>query len=209
MKSVDLNRILDNVREILGAREGNYSDCRPMFDSIAGAWSWYLGVTVTRKQAAYMMILFKIARIKSGKWTPDNGLDVIGYSVLAHVIETLGDSEWDGETIVSKVKDSFVQSTEELAKDNIVWQDMMKRVESEGDKALEKIRKKQHWDHDRPGVIPTQQDYDWMDDERDRYEQYKSECWRDACTAMSFEEWKKLEDEDSLENPEDFRYEDR
>lgn len=97
MRSNDVDAILSKVKEILGNREGNYADSRPMFDKIAAMWSAYLGFNITRQDAAYMMELFKIARIKAGKWQPDNGYDNIGYAVLAYVVEALGEDS--GELI--------------------------------------------------------------------------------------------------------------
>ncbi|SRR5258706_5676533 len=127
MRKVDADKILSTVKETLGGREQNYSDCRPMFDKIGAMWSAYLGFEITRKDAAYMMELFKIARIKSGKWQPDNGIDNIGYATLAYVVEALGDDGMD-ELIDKNV------SVAEIIND---------------DPRLEAIRNKTFWDQDR------------------------------------------------------------
>lgn len=137
MKSSDIDNILKKVRETLGNREGNYADSRPMFDKIAAMWGAYLGVAITRQDAAYMMELFKIARIKMGNWQPDNGIDNIGYAVLAYVVEALGEDS--GELI------NDIVSVEKSAGNNEFVADAKKFLAEN----YPEILKKKVWDIDR------------------------------------------------------------
>ncbi len=70
-------------RLINGARQNQYGNPEDSFRLIAAFWSSYLGIAVSPRQAAEMMVLFKIARQKTGKGKRDNFVDMCGYAALA------------------------------------------------------------------------------------------------------------------------------
>lgn len=80
---------VDSVREktletaktmVMGQREQDYGSPENNFKIIADLWSDYLGHPVTPLDVSMMMILLKVARIKSGGGTGDSFVDIAGYS---------------------------------------------------------------------------------------------------------------------------------
>lgn len=65
-----------------GAPENN-------FKIISDLWTIYKGVVFTPKDAAIMMALLKIARIKSGHNKTDNWVDLVGYAACGAELEGL------------------------------------------------------------------------------------------------------------------------
>ena len=63
-----------------GEREQQYGTPEKNFDTIAELWSKYLGYGLTAKDVCCMMILLKIARIKTGNGKDDNWVDIAGYA---------------------------------------------------------------------------------------------------------------------------------
>ena len=81
-----------NRKEILNAaiktvceeRQDSYGKPEDNFAIIADLWSGYLGnVVLKAEDVAMMMILLKIARIQTGKYKPDNYIDIAGYAACA------------------------------------------------------------------------------------------------------------------------------
>lgn len=80
---------VDSVREktletaktmVMGQREQDYGSPENNFKIIADLWSDYLGQPITPLDVSMLMILLKVARIKSGGGTGDNFVDIAGYS---------------------------------------------------------------------------------------------------------------------------------
>ena len=78
--------VLDEAQLIVkGSRKEDYGTPEESFSTIAGYWSHYLttcispGETLTARDVALMMILFKIAR-ESNKHKRDNLVDIAGYA---------------------------------------------------------------------------------------------------------------------------------
>jgi hypothetical protein len=77
-------RFLTRQRRLInGERQNQYGNPEDSFRLIAAFWSSYLGIAVSPRQAAEMMVLFKIARQKTGKGKRDNFVDMCGYAALA------------------------------------------------------------------------------------------------------------------------------
>lgn len=81
-------KILSKAREIVCVnREQQYGKPENNFGIIAELWSTYLGHNITPKDVAIMMVMLKIARIKSGHNKEDNYVDACGYMALAGELE--------------------------------------------------------------------------------------------------------------------------
>lgn len=89
------NEVLQKADAITsGDREQDYGSPENNFARIAMMWSAYLGVTVSAKDVAAMMISVKLARIASGNAKDDNWIDIAGYAACGGEIES-GFSEDD------------------------------------------------------------------------------------------------------------------
>ena len=51
--------------------------------NIAALWSAYLGMPITARDAALMMVLLKVARTKTGAFNLDDYVDAAGYAGIA------------------------------------------------------------------------------------------------------------------------------
>ena len=67
-------------------RAATYGDAKESHQRIADLWSTYLGVKITAKDVAALMVLLKISRSKGAKHV-DNWIDVAGYAALAGEME--------------------------------------------------------------------------------------------------------------------------
>lgn len=99
--------ILDKAKDIVtGDRQNAYGEVEDNFERIANLWNAYLGIdkcgdcelliknitkdelptfkksieALTPQDVACMMILLKVARIKSGHHKDDNWIDIAGYA---------------------------------------------------------------------------------------------------------------------------------
>ena len=73
------------------------------FAIIAGLWSEYLGdVMLEAEDVAIMMILLKIARMQTGKFKPDNYIDIAGYAACA--AEVAGGAVTEPVDVIEPVK---------------------------------------------------------------------------------------------------------
>ncbi len=74
-------QILENaIRTVCQDRRDKYGQIEDNFGLIADLWSAYLGASVTAVDVAMMMGMLKMARIKTGKYTQDNFVDLAGYA---------------------------------------------------------------------------------------------------------------------------------
>ena len=69
-------------RIIHSDRNSAYGEPEENLGLIANMWSAYLGVNVTARDTAWLMVLLKIAREKHAPH-PDNPVDVAGYAAIA------------------------------------------------------------------------------------------------------------------------------
>lgn len=79
--------ILDEAKTVInGERQDQYGSPEDSFTAIGDVWSWYLSglapglhpVTITKKEVAVMMVLFKLAR-QMNQHKRDNLVDAAGY----------------------------------------------------------------------------------------------------------------------------------
>lgn len=78
-------QILDKVKEVI-CKDRNflYGEPEQSFDEIAKLWSAYLDKELKPKDAAIMLALFKVARMKTSKvLNEDNFVDALGYFACA------------------------------------------------------------------------------------------------------------------------------
>ena len=72
------------IKTVCEERQDSYGKPEDNFAIIAGLWSGYLGgVLLKAEDVAVMMILLKIARTRTGKFKPDNYIDIAGYAACA------------------------------------------------------------------------------------------------------------------------------
>jgi len=75
------NEVLDQASAcVLRDRNVQHGAPEDTFERIAGLWSVYLGVKVKPHDAAAMLALLKIARIRSNPGNDDNWIDLAGYA---------------------------------------------------------------------------------------------------------------------------------
>lgn len=65
---------------VCGQREQDYGTPENNFQLIANLWSIYLGHDVTAIDVAMMMVMLKIARIRTGGGSGDSFVDIAGYA---------------------------------------------------------------------------------------------------------------------------------
>nr|DAI54396.1 MAG TPA: hypothetical protein [Caudoviricetes sp.] len=85
------------IKCVCGDRDQDYGNPESSFNAIADYWKVYLQhncvgeldeVSVTAKDVAIMMCLFKIARIDTGHGKEDNWVDLAGYAANGAEIES-------------------------------------------------------------------------------------------------------------------------
>lgn len=82
--SHSLGDLLDEAKQIItGDRQDAYGKPEDSFGLIGSLWSAYLGRTITPREVADMMVLFKMARLRGQKPTRDTYRDVAGYAAIA------------------------------------------------------------------------------------------------------------------------------
>lgn len=89
--SEDINALmaeaLDKAKELVtGERQKDYGTPRESFSRIAYLWMSFLDVNITAEDAAIMMALLKIARLRGGRKTPDTYHDLLGYGAIAYAL---------------------------------------------------------------------------------------------------------------------------
>lgn len=93
-------------------RQDAYGNCEDNFSLIAKLWSDYTETDITAKDVAMMMILLKMARIKTGNYKSDNFVDIAGYAAcggeaaanLPKVAAEVGTEARETETAQEKPK---------------------------------------------------------------------------------------------------------
>lgn len=81
---MERNEILSAAEKaVTGQRTQDYGCVENSFSDIAALWSVYKNVDFTSHDAAVMMALMKIARIKSGHDIEDSYIDLCGYGAIA------------------------------------------------------------------------------------------------------------------------------
>jgi hypothetical protein len=79
-------RVLEEAGNIIsGNRDLQYGEPEESFTAIADLWNAYIDktITLTAKDVAMMMVLFKVAREATGQSKPDNLIDIAGYAACA------------------------------------------------------------------------------------------------------------------------------
>ena len=66
-----------------GDRARQHGDALAAHTNIAVLWSAYLGMPITARDVALMMVLLKIARTKTGTFNADDYIDAAGYAAIA------------------------------------------------------------------------------------------------------------------------------
>lgn len=77
---------------IFGDREAEYGHPAENLGRIATLWSAYLKQEVTAADVATMMILLKVARLKTGVGSRDTWVDIAGYAGLLERIHDYEDA---------------------------------------------------------------------------------------------------------------------
>lgn len=81
--------ILDEAARIVtGERQNQYGSAENSFALIGGLWGDYLGMDISPRDVALMMILLKVAREKGGKGKADNWIDIAGYAACGGEVAT-------------------------------------------------------------------------------------------------------------------------
>lgn len=70
------------VNIVYGDRERTHGDPTKNLKAIAALWEAYLGRAVSPEDVCSMMILLKVARLKTGAVHDDNLVDIAGYALL-------------------------------------------------------------------------------------------------------------------------------
>ena len=79
--------VLSTAQKLIsGDRREDYGPAKESFEHIACYWSQFLGYTITSRDVAMMMVLFKVAREANSHKT-DNLVDIAGYAALAEECE--------------------------------------------------------------------------------------------------------------------------
>ena len=74
------------IQTVCKDRQDKYGNCEDNFGIIAELWSGYLDAEVRPEDVAVMMMLLKIARIRTGVYDPDNYIDIAGYAACGSEI---------------------------------------------------------------------------------------------------------------------------
>lgn len=74
------------IQTVCKDRQDKYGNCEDNFGIIAEFWTGYLNTEVTAEDVAVMMMLLKIARIRTGVYDPDNYIDIAGYAACGSEI---------------------------------------------------------------------------------------------------------------------------
>lgn len=77
-------KILEEVKQIICCdRNEQYGEPEDNFACIAALWSIYLGIDLDGYDVGMLMVLFKTARMISGRYKRDSLVDLIGYAACA------------------------------------------------------------------------------------------------------------------------------
>ena len=85
---VNRKTILETAkRYVCNDRNNQYGAPEDSFKAIADLWAGYLGTEISAKDVAAMMVLFKMARVRTGAGKSDNWIDAAGYCACGGEIE--------------------------------------------------------------------------------------------------------------------------
>ena len=85
---VERKTILETAkRYVCNDRNNQYGAPEDSFKVIASLWAGYLGTEISAKDVAAMMVLFKMARVRTGAGKSDNWIDAAGYCACGGEIE--------------------------------------------------------------------------------------------------------------------------
>jgi hypothetical protein len=77
-------KILEEAKQIIcNDRNAQYGEPEDNFALIAELWTAYIGVELDSYDVGMLMVLFKLARLMSGKYKRDSLVDLIGYAACA------------------------------------------------------------------------------------------------------------------------------
>lgn len=77
-------KILEEAKQIIcNDRNAQYGEPEDNFARIAELWTDYIGVELDSYDVCMLMVLFKLARLMSGKYKRDSLVDLIGYAACA------------------------------------------------------------------------------------------------------------------------------
>lgn len=80
--------ILDTARDLICLdRNEQYGEPEISLEAIACLWSAYLRHSIRSEDAAIMLGLMKVARMKTGEYNADNYVDAAGYIAIAGEIK--------------------------------------------------------------------------------------------------------------------------
>ena len=85
-EAAELSVLAEAEQVINGTRGETHGKAEDSFQLIADLWSPILGVTLTPRKVAAMMILLKVARSESGTAARDHFVDIAGYASLAYTL---------------------------------------------------------------------------------------------------------------------------
>ena len=87
-EEVNRKTILETAkRYVCNDRNNQYGEPEDSFKTIADLWTGYLGTEISAKDVAAMMVLFKMARVRTGAGKSDNWIDAAGYCACGGEIE--------------------------------------------------------------------------------------------------------------------------
>ena len=87
-EEVERKTILETAkRYVCNDRNNQYGAPEDSFKAIADLWAGYLGTEISAKDVAAMMVLFKMARVRTGAGKSDNWIDAAGYCACGGEIE--------------------------------------------------------------------------------------------------------------------------
>lgn len=88
--AVNRKAILETAEKyVCNDRNNQYGSPEDSFKVIADLWAGYLGTKITAKDVAAMMVLLKMARVRTGAGKADNWIDAAGYCACGGEIEAV------------------------------------------------------------------------------------------------------------------------
>ena len=76
--------LLEAEEAVCSDRNKDYGDPEDNFDDIASLWSAYMRSPFTRADVAVMMMLVKVARMKTSPALKDHWVDIAGYAACGY-----------------------------------------------------------------------------------------------------------------------------
>lgn len=87
-----MSETLELAAQAVVRGEEQYGKAEDSFDTIAWMWNGYLRargfeVSITGRDVAVLMVLFKVSRIAEGYYDEDNWVDICGYACIGGDME--------------------------------------------------------------------------------------------------------------------------